>query len=189
VRWPAGAVALAAATAPFRLAAALLGMRKLDVQVAARQVLGAGSVASMVALQRSVDGRFGPAVGGAFMLLTALQFHLPFYFSRPLPNVMALVLTNLGLATWLAPHCRPYRAIALLTVAAVVFRCDAVLLAGPVGLHLLATRQVTLARGAAVGALTALAALALTVPIDSWLWRRWVWPEGEVLWFNTALNK
>lgn len=43
--------------------------------------------------------------------------------------------------------------------------------------------------GVYTGAVAGLLSLCVTVLVDSRLWGYWVWPEGAVLFFNTALNK
>ncbi len=71
----------------------------------------------------------------------------------------------------------------------VVQRCDMLPLAGLIGLHMLASGQVRLHRGLAYGLAAGAGSLLLTIACDSWFWQRWLWPEGEVLWFNTVLNR
>jgi hypothetical protein len=77
-------------------------------------------IASCMLLRAATRQRFGPVAAAAFVLLTALQFHLPFYMSRPLPNTFAAVITNVALAHWIRGG-KPYRVVALLTLATV--RC------------------------------------------------------------------
>ena len=50
-------------------------------------------------------------------------------------------------------------------------------------------RRVDFFKAAAVTALAAISGAITSVCIDSLLWQRWLWPEFEVLWFNTAENK
>ncbi|KAG2573729.1 hypothetical protein PVAP13_7KG272855 [Panicum virgatum] len=74
-------------------------------------------------------------------------------------------------------------------VAAVVFRCDMILLLGPIGLALLLSRSVSLLEAVKYCVSTALICIGFTMLIDSIMWRRILWPEFEVLWFNSVLNR
>lgn len=63
------------------------------------------------------------------------------------------------------------------------------LLAGPIGLHLLFSRQISLGGGLMLGVLWAAVGLTATIGVDSLFWGRWLWPEGEVFAFNTWQNR
>lgn len=52
------------------------------------------------------------------MLLTAVQFHLPFYMSRTLPNTFATIVLGFALADWLTGR-HPRRLICLLALVTV----------------------------------------------------------------------
>eukprot|EP00636_Phaeomonas_parva_P000865 CAMPEP_0118860644 /NCGR_PEP_ID=MMETSP1163-20130328/6424_1 /TAXON_ID=124430 /ORGANISM="Phaeomonas parva, Strain CCMP2877" /LENGTH=521 /DNA_ID=CAMNT_0006794363 /DNA_START=56 /DNA_END=1618 /DNA_ORIENTATION=+ len=133
------------------------------------------------------ERRMEPGTGVLFLLLTACQFHLPFYLSRPLPNTFAFALVLHGFASWL--DARPAAATAWISAALVVFRCDVAVLALPLGAAWLLRGELSLLRGVAVGLASTAVALLLTVPIDSHLWGRWLWPELEVFRFNALANR
>jgi alpha-1,6-mannosyltransferase len=182
---PAAAAALAAPAVALLRA---FSVSKLAAGVAVRVALACMGIAALSRLRGAVARTAAARAGAFFMLLSALQFHLPFYLSRPLPNTFAMVLTSLAAADWLDGSA-PARALALLAATTAAVRCDVLLLAGCVGLHVLITRAVPLKRAIAVSLAAGLGAAAASVAVDSLLWRRAVWPEGAVFWFNTAENK
>eukprot|EP00873_Tetraselmis_striata_P013018 jgi/Tetstr1/433282/TSEL_022570.t1 len=183
-----GSLLLAAMSWPWMRTSQLLGVPKLPVQYMVRSMLGCLYVLSMCRLRRAVCVRSGRLAGVWWCLISLCQFHVPFYSTRLLPNSLALVLVNLGAAEWLLQD-RPARVVALFAFTSVVLRADMLILAGLVGLQMLAIGQLGVAQGMAWGAMAVVVSLAATVPLDSLLWGRLLWPEGEVLWFNTVLNK
>lgn len=68
-------------------------------------------------------------------------------------------------------------AISVLVFAAVIFRSEVALLLGTTGLHLLLTRRITIAQIIPPFAISFIAALVLSVPIDSYFWQKPLWPE------------
>ena len=128
------------------------------------------------------------SVGSLMLLGVGFSFHLPFYAGRMLPNTFALILVNLALGSWFRNAWLAGPVLAL-SVAVPLVRAEIVGLLGPLVLYgwIFESRPVlsTLAVGTAVG----LATIGLSVWIDSLFWQRTLWPEGEVLYFNTVLNK
>eukprot|EP00891_Asterochloris_glomerata_P000727 jgi/Astpho2/727/fgenesh1_pm.00015_%23_8_t len=182
-----GAMLMALTSAPLLLVQQLAGLPKLFMQYAARAGLGTLCWCSLWQQSRAVRRRCGATAASAFLLITALQFHLPFYMSRPLPNTFALALVSLAMAAWLDQ--KPCLLVWLLVFTTVVVRCDMLPLLGLTGMWLLLTRQFAVRQAVATGAAAVACSLSMSVLVDSVLWRQWLWPEGEVLWFNTVANK
>lgn len=124
-----------------------------------------------------------------FLLITSCQFHLPYYSSRMLPNIFALVLVTHSYAYWFKQDY--YKCISVLTISMIIFRCDVLLLLGCVVLTMLFLRQISITRTIYVGVLSSIFALLISVPLDSLLWNKEsiIWPEGQVFFFNAIENK
>lgn len=155
-----------------------------------RLVVGSISVFTTARLRAVISVQFGETASRFFAIMLVTQFHLPFYMSRTLPNVFALQIATLAHAEFLqGTSTSAYKCLVLLSVAAAIFRCDLLVLIAPVGLALLWQGRVHFLKAAFVTAFAALLGACFSVLIDSILWQRWLWPEFEVLWFNTAENK
>ena len=181
-----GALALSVAALPAKLAVDALGLPKAWTLLAVRACLAAAGWLALRRLKRAVARQFGRQEATCFVAVVCTQFHLLFYLGRPLPNTFALALCTAALAEGVDRRWR--RAVPLLVGAAVVFRCDVVLLLGPLALWAWAVdRDVTLGQLVRWGAGAGLASLAATVAADSLFWGRWLWPEGEVFFYNAPV--
>ncbi|KAF2074382.1 hypothetical protein CYY_004316 [Polysphondylium violaceum] len=152
-----------------------------------RSVLAFLSFLALSQFRRAISSKFGKDTGIWFILITCSQFHLLFYMSRPLPNIFALVIVLYAYSFWLKN--RLLSMVALLTVAIFVFRSEVMILAGPIVLTVLIQRQLKFADFVGVGILSAVFAVGVSVTVDSYFWKQWLYPEGEVFLFNTVENK
>lgn len=167
---------------------------KLAVLTIVRLMLGATSVFSLSLLRRAVSRRLRDNRHSvAFTAVCLSQFHLLFYASRPLANTFALCLVAVAVASLLEGNLG--RAVSFLAASCIFFRCDMIILALPLLLAALVDRYLhgkpwealqTIVRW---GILSSVTCIALTVSVDTFFWGRLVWPEFEVLWFNTVQNK
>ncbi|KAL0145601.1 dolichyl-P-Man:Man(7)GlcNAc(2)-PP-dolichyl-alpha-1,6-mannosyltransferase-like protein [Mucor lusitanicus] len=173
-----------------------VGLAPMDQQVLVRVLLAAGVVLSLAKFASGVKSLFGSTTANMTIMLVICQFHLVFWSSRTLPNTLALPWVELGLSHWLyslsQSSSRTYHLnwmIRYLTFAGVVFRFEVgiLLIILLISEHLHATLSLSSVLKQMVA--TAIISLLITVPLDSYLWQTWLWPEGMVFYFNAILNK
>ncbi|XP_023933210.1 dol-P-Man:Man(7)GlcNAc(2)-PP-Dol alpha-1,6-mannosyltransferase [Lingula anatina] len=182
-----GTLFVSAVSWPLVTLAHYAGLTKLVSQLIVRGVLGVCVAWSLLQFKNAVSGIFGQMAGKWLLLVTMSQFHFMFYASRTLPNIFALALVLLALKAWLKQDHAHY--VWLSGCAVIIFRSELVLLLGLMVLMELVTLRLKIGTLLKHGVLAAVVWVGATVLVDSWFWQRWLWPEGEVWWFNVVLNK
>ncbi|KAL5134441.1 Dol-P-Man:Man(7)GlcNAc(2)-PP-Dol alpha-1,6-mannosyltransferase [Glycine soja] len=197
-----GALLVSIIASPFVLTASLLHLPKFYALLIVRMALGGIVLYTLRFFRHQIRNKFGHQVEAFFVILTATQFHFLFYCTRPLPNILALSLVNLAYGYWFEG--RFYAALNSLIFATAVLRCDMLLLLCPIGLQLLLepiiwtlfcnstsgkTKKISVWGALKHCTGMALFCIGLTILVDSIMWKRLLWPEFEVFWFNSVLNK
>ncbi|KAK7005029.1 dol-P-Man:Man(7)GlcNAc(2)-PP-Dol alpha-1 6-mannosyltransferase [Biomphalaria glabrata] len=182
-----GPLAIAALSSPFVILSNLTGATKFAQQYIARGTLGLATSLSFIIFCRAIESGFGKSIKRWLILITMTQFHFMFYMSRPLPNIFALILVMLALACWLYQKHKSF--IWLSGASIIIFRFDLIMFLGLIALHELVVGRLAVVKFIVNTFLAGACLLGLTVVVDSYFWQRWLWPEGEVMWFNVVLNK
>ncbi|KAJ7072884.1 glycosyltransferase family 22 protein [Mycena amicta] len=171
---------------------------KFEIQVIVRLVLATVNAIGLCFIRHAVSRRFGRPTGLYYTLLSCSQFHVPFWMGRTLPNMLAFLPVNLSAyllidraPNTLKPSQRSVStSIALLVFSAVVFRAEIAALAAALLVQSLYLGHISFRRAFAVGAISSLASIALTVSVDSYFWGQpYLWPEFHSIYFNIVEGK
>ncbi|KAI1176186.1 glycosyltransferase family 22 protein [Nemania sp. FL0916] len=163
-------------------------------QFIVRAVLGLASSAALLYFKHRIGLAFGKPTARWFTVLQASQFHVIFYASRLLPNMLAFPLTTMALAQ-LIPHPdskkqgeRYVTAIAWLTIATAVFRSELAILMVTVTLYGWLVHRASLPRIIKLFSVSFVLSLLLSLPCDSYFWQKPLWPELWGFYYNAVLG-
>ncbi|EDW24725.1 GL24301 [Drosophila persimilis] len=182
-----GPLVVSMLSAPFVLLFETLRLNKFWAQYVVRLVLAGAISLAWNNLRQAVTKIYGVEVRLWFTAITITQFHFMFYMTRPLPNIFALPIVLYAIAYWMRGQQKPF--IVCSGIAILVFRSELAIFLGLLLAINLLQRQLSIDRLLKIALPAGVCILAASVLVDSFFWRRLLWPEGEVLWYNTILNK
>lgn len=185
-----GPISLAILSSPMSFIFRFWAIPKMWQLLLIRATLGLMNAMAFLYFARSVNRKFGRETAMYLRLIMCTQFHYIFYMLRPLPNTFALILVMIVFERLLEG--RYESAVRYATASVILFRCELVLLYGPIFLGYMISGRLKVFGfdGAiAIGVRIAAMCLAVSIPIDSYFWGRPLWPEGEVMFFNVVENR
>lgn len=182
-----GPLIIAFLSAPLAFLIQVFEFSKFWTQYVVRFTLAYCNILSFNILSRTLEKQFGSKWLRWFLAITVTQSHFMFYLSRPLPNIVALPLALLALDGWLKNNTKQFVLFAGATT--IIFRSELAIYFGILLLYDLYFKRITIKRLFQLAIPGGIIFLSLTLLVDSIFWKKVVWPEGEVLWFNTILNK
>ncbi|CAF1254228.1 unnamed protein product [Rotaria magnacalcarata] len=160
----------------------------ISMQYIVRIILGLLVISGLTHLYKSLKGYCDVSTRRWWLIVIVTQFHFLFYATRTLPNIFALAIVLHSFAFWFSK--REKSLVWTSAFAILIFRSELVILLGLILLQEVFIKQKFTFRNVLTSGLMASgSAIGLSVLVDSWFWQRWLWPEGEVLYFNTILNK
>lgn len=182
-----GPLFLSAFSSPFAFLCFQVDTSKFYTQLIVRAFLGVCVIGALWYMQREVRRQFGSTVAGLFCVTCASQFHIMFYSTRTLPNVFALPFVLVAFTTWMGQRYGSF--ICLSAFAIIVFRSELCILMGLMLLLSLMSRRLGFVKLICFALPAGILSLCVTVAVDTYFWMKPLWPEGQVLWYNTVLNK
>ncbi|KAG7298077.1 hypothetical protein JYU34_018847 [Plutella xylostella] len=182
-----GPLLISGAASPAAAIFHLTGVNKFWMQYVVRLTLALFIVAAWKRLRDTLQKQYGHSFAWWYTAITITQYHFMFYMSRPLPNIMAMPLVLLAFEGWLSGKYKQF--IISAGASIIIFRSELAMLFGLFVLIDLQAGKLNIQTLLKVAIPAGAGLVALTVCVDSIFWGRLLWPEAEVFWYNTVLNK